>query len=50
MKHPSDNVLKVIDQLEKWKLSQIEYPNYLDIMFYYTQRSYCKGVPERHKN
>ena len=31
MKHPSDDVLKVIDQLAKRKLSQIENPNYLDI-------------------
>ena len=31
MKHPSDNVLKVIDQLAKRKLSQTENPNYLDI-------------------
>ena len=31
MKHPSDDVLKVIDQLAKWMLSQIEKLNYLDI-------------------
>ena len=31
MKHPSDDVLRVIDQLVKQKLSQIENPNYLDI-------------------
>ena len=31
MKHPSDDVLKVIDQLVKQKLSQIQNPNYLDI-------------------
>ena len=31
MKHPSDDVLKVIDQLAKRKLSQIENPHYLDI-------------------
>ena len=31
MKHPSDDVLKVIDQLAKRKLSQIENPNYLYI-------------------
>ena len=30
MKHPSDDVLKVIEQLAKRKLSQIENPNYLD--------------------
>ena len=31
MKHSSDDVLKVVDQLAKWKLSQIENPNYLNI-------------------
>ena len=31
VKHPSDDVLKVIDQLAKRKLSQIENPNYLDL-------------------
>ena len=31
IKHPSDDVLKVIDRLAKRKLSQIENPNYLDI-------------------
>ena len=31
MKHPLDDVLKVIDQLAKWRLSQIKNPNYLDI-------------------
>ena len=31
MKHPSDDVLKVIDQLAKQEFSQIEKPNYLDI-------------------
>ena len=31
MKHTSDDVLKVIDQLAKRKLSQIENPNDLDI-------------------
>ena len=31
MKHSSDDVLKMIDQLAKQKLSQIENPNYLDI-------------------
>ena len=30
MKHPSDDVLKVIDQLAKQKFSQIENPTYLD--------------------
>ena len=31
IKHPSDDVLKVIDRLAKRKLSQIENPNYLDV-------------------
>ena len=31
MKHQSDDVLKIADQLAKQKLSQIENPNYLDI-------------------
>lgn len=31
MKHLSDDVLKVIDQLAKQKLSQIDSKNYLDI-------------------
>ena len=31
IKHPSDDVLKVIDRLAKRKLSQIENPSYLDI-------------------
>ena len=31
IKHPSDDILKVIDRLAKRKLSLIENPNYLDI-------------------
>ena len=33
MKHPSNDDLKVIDQLEKGKLSQTESTNYLHINF-----------------
>ena len=58
-KIPSDNVLKVVDQLAKRKLSQIENPNYLDInVLLYTaavamkeylndlNRKYTKKKPE----
>ena len=45
MKHPSDNVLKVIDQLAKRKLSQIENLNYLDIHC----SSYYEKVYQRRK-
>ena len=45
MKHPSDNVLKVIGQLAKRKLSQIENLNYLDIHC----SSYYEKVSQRRK-
>ena len=36
MKHPWTDVLKMIDELAKGKLTQIENPNFFDLMFYYT--------------
>ena len=53
IKHPSDDVLKVIDRLAKRKLSQIENPNYLDInvLLYtaaVTTKEYLNDVSKRY--
>ena len=53
IKHPSDDVLKVIDRLAKRKLSQIENPNYLDInvLLYtaaVTTKKYLNDVSKRY--
>ena len=46
IKHPSDDVLKVIDRLAKQKLSQIENVNYLDInVLLYTAAVTTKEYP-----
>ena len=44
MKHPSDGVLKIIGELKKQKLSQIENPNYLDINVSLNVLLYTAGV------
>ena len=53
MKHPSDDVLKVIDQLAKRKLSQIENPNYLyiNVLLYtaaVTTKEYLNDLKENY--
>ena len=53
MKHPSDDVLKVIGRPAKRKLSQIENPNYLDVnvLLYtaaVTTKVYLNGLSKRY--